>query len=73
MGLPVGRVVGAEQPGVAGLLATEPIWTELSAGIGLGEVVHHEPLQLASSTAGSESCADERKKEGAHSPSIFNL
>ena len=34
-----------------GLLAAEPIWTELSAGIGLGEVVHDEPFQWASSTA----------------------
>ena len=34
-----------------GLLAAEPIETELSAGIGLGEVVHDEPFQLASSTA----------------------
>ena len=31
-----------------GLLAAEPIETELSAGIGLGEVVHDEPFQLAS-------------------------
>ncbi len=45
-----GRVVGAEQPDVAGLLAAEPIWTELSAGIGLVEVVHDEPFQLASSS-----------------------
>jgi hypothetical protein len=34
-----------------GLLAAEPIETELSAGIGLGEVVHDKPFQLASSTA----------------------
>ena len=34
-----------------GLLAAEPIETELSAGIGLGEVVHDEPFQWASSTA----------------------
>ena len=40
-----------------GLLAAEPIETEVSAGIGLGEVVHDEPFQLASSRPGSGGCA----------------
>ena len=33
-----------------GLLAAEPIETSVSAGSGLGEVVHDEPFQLASSS-----------------------
>ena len=33
-----------------GLLAAEPIETELSAGIGLGEVVNDEPFQRSSSS-----------------------
>ena len=42
MGSPVVSSVPNSQTGL-GLLATEPIETELSAGIGLGEVVHDEP------------------------------
>ena len=50
MGSPVVSSVPNSQTWL-GLLAAEPIETELSAGIGLGEVVHDEPFQLASSTA----------------------
>ena len=52
MGSPVVSSVPDSQTWL-GLLAAEPIKTELSAGIGLGEVVHDEPFQLASSTAPS--------------------
>jgi hypothetical protein len=50
MGSPVVKSAPNSQTWL-GLLAAEPIETELSAGIGLGEVVHDEPSQLASSTA----------------------
>ncbi len=56
MGSPVVSSVPNSQTGL-GLLAAEPIKTELSAGIGLGEVVHDEPFQLASSTAWVRGCA----------------
>ena len=50
MGSPVESLAPNSQTWL-GLLAAEPIEIEVSAGIGLGEVVHDEPFQLASSTA----------------------